>query len=589
VTGDALLTVVVVVSMVVLLARDVVRPSVALLGANVILLLFGVVSHDEAFGGFSNAAPFTIAALYVIARAVEKTGAVQPLIEVALKNHAKGRMALARLLAPVAASSAFLNNTPIVAMLAPAVTEWAERRGRSASQFLMPLSFATILGGTATLIGTSTNLVVAGMMTQAGMQPIGMFEISLVGVPVAIVGVIIIVIWAPLVLPMRKPARHQFQDDIREYVAQASIIPAGTLDGKTVEAGGLRQLAGVFLVQIERNGSVIAPAAPTTVLQGGDRLVFAGRSDTVRDLQAMRGLTFAEQKHALDFNCADHTFFEAVVGGAGSLVGKTLKEADFRSSYQAAVLAIHRAGERVKEKLGTVKLKEADTLLLVSDRGFAGRWRDRNEFLLVSRLGGTLKPTSRQALLVALITLAIVVLAGSGVLPLLQSAILGAFAVVAARVLSPGEARSAIDMDVVIMIAASFGVGRAIEKSGLAGALGGVIVDSFSTFGPLAVLLAVCLATIALTEIITNNAAAALLFPIAMATAAQMGVNARPFALMVAIAASASFLTPIGYQTNTMVYGPGGYRFLDYARLGAPLTVAVILTSMLVIPFFWPF
>jgi di/tricarboxylate transporter len=582
------LTLAVVVGTIYVLARNVVRPALALLAANFGLFLFGVISSREAFAGFSNAAPFTVAALYVLARAVEKTGAMQPLIDAALKGGETGRVALARLLAPVAGSSAFLNNTPIVAMLVPAVSQWAERRGKSASPYLMPLSFATILGGTITVIGTSTNLLVSGLMEHAGMAPIGMFEITAVGLPVAFAGVGVLVMLTPVLLPNRRPAREQFHQDVREYVTSASVVPAGALDGRTVEAGGLRELSGVFLVEIERDGHVIAPAAPTTTLRGGDVLVFAGRSDTVRDLQTMRGLALAEQKHALDFNCADHTFFEAVVSGAGSLAGRTLKERDFRSSFQAAVLAIHRAGERVKGKLGAIPLKEGDTLLLVADRGFARRWRDRNEFLLVSQLGGSPPPSTRQAFLVGLIAIGVIVLAGVGLLPILQASMLGAFALVAARVLSPGEARSAIDMDVVLMIAASFGVGSAIEKSGLADTLGSFLVGSLSSFGPLAVLAAVCVATVVVTEIITNNAAAVLMLPIAFAAAAELRADPRPFAMTVAVAASASFLTPIGYQTNTMVYGPGGYRFGDYVRLGAPLTAVVIATTLLVVPIFWP-
>ncbi len=592
---EAWLTLAVVLVMVIALARDAVAPALAVLVADIALMVTGVIDARAAFSGFSNPAPITVAALYVLARAVEKTGAMQPLVARALGNGGNGghrngqRSALARLMLPTAGASAFLNNTPIVALLAPQVTDWAEKRGRSPSTYLMPLSFAAILGGTITLIGTSTNLVVAGLMQDAGMAPLAMFELTPVGLPVALLGCGLLVLLAPVLLPARRGAREQFQREMREFVMQCDVVPRGPLDGSSVEAGGLRHLQGVFLVQIDRGTDVIAPATPETVLRGGDRLTFAGRVDMVRDLQTHRGLVSAERAHTHDFNTADHTFYEAVISPASPLVGSTLRDAKFRSRYQSAVLAIHRSGGRVNEKLGTVELKEGDTLLLAADRSFAQRWRDTPDFLLISHLGGSPPPSTRQALLVGAVGLAVVLLAGAGLLPILHAALIGVLVLIAARVLTPGEARAAVDFDVIILIAASFGIGAAITQSGLAGIVASGLVTPVAALGPVAVLGALALATIALTELITNNAAAVLLFPIATAAANTMGVDPRPFMIALTIAASASFLTPIGYQTNTMVYGMGGYRFGDFARLGLPLTVLVLVLILLIVPAVWPF
>jgi di/tricarboxylate transporter len=589
VSWEAWFTLAVVVAAVVMMVRDIGAPVVVILGADIVLLVAGVISSKDAFAGFANPAPITVAALFVLAAAVEKTGALQPLIAAILGNGDGGRLRLLRLLAPTAVASAFLNNTPIVAMLAPQVADWAEKRNRPASWYLMPISFATILGGTITVIGTSTNLVVSGLMEQAGMKPIGIFEISRVGLPVAIVGVGVLVLFAQRLLPDRRGARQQFEEEIREYVVHMEVVPSGPLDGQTVEAGGLRSLQGVFLAEIDRGGQVIAPAAPTTLLRGGDRLIFAGRADMIRDLQTMRGLV-ADGSHLSSSGAsASRTFFEVVVSATSPLVGNTLKEADFRSRYQAAVVAIHRAGERVRSKLGEVRLREGDTLLLVTDPEFGNRWRHRNDFLLVAHLGGHPPVSSRQGILVGLIALAVVVVAGAGILPILQASLLGALALVAARVLTPWEARASIEIDVLLVIASSFGIGAAIEKSGLAAILGDGIVRGFDAWGPLGVLFAVTVGTIFITELITNNAAAVLMFPIAMAAAATVGADPRPFAIAVTIAASASFLTPIGYQTNTMVYGLGGYRFTDFFRLGLPLTLIVLATIMIFVPLFWHF
>jgi di/tricarboxylate transporter len=367
------------------------------------------------------------------------------------------------------------------------------------------------------------------------------------------------------------------------------VVPGGALDGATVEQGSLRHLQGVFLAEVRRREETIAPARPDTVLLGGDRLTFGGRVDGGRDLQMMRGLVGAEREHTTGLEDETHTFFEVVVSGASSLAGKTLRDTDFRNRFQAAVVAIHRAGERVNEKLGAVRLREGDTLLLLSDRGFANRWRDGNEFLLVAHLGGSPPVSTRKAITVGIITAAIVTIAGAGILPMVHTALLGALLIVALGVLTPWEARGALDIDGLVGIAASFGIGAAIDQSGLAAWLAGGLLGGLDTWGPLALLIAIVLATVLLTELITNNAAAVLIYPLAIAIALDAGLDPRPFAIAITVAASASFLTPIGYQTNTMVYGLGGYRFTDYARLGLPLTLAVILAIILFVPMFWPF
>ncbi|MBI1722475.1 MAG: anion permease [Gemmatimonadetes bacterium] len=586
---QAWLTLAVVVLTMAALTRDWLTPSSAVMGGVIVLLVAGVVTPAQAFAGFSNPAPITVAALYVLARAVEKTGALQPLIAATLGEGRGGRGALARLLVPVAGASAFLNNTPLVAALAPQVGDWADRRGLSPSRFLMPLSFAAILGGVVTVIGTSTNIVVSGLLESDGQAPIGMFELTRVGLPVAVVGLFCVILLAPVVLPARRPARQDLRENVREFVVSMVVVPGGPLDGQAVEAGGLRHLQGVFLVEVDRGDQSVAPVGPTFVLRGDDRLTFVGRADLIVDLQAARGLASAEGKHLAEFDTVRHTFFEVVVGEASQLVGKTLREADFRGRYQAAVVAIHRAGQRVQAKLGSVRLRAGDTLLLLTDPKFGERWRDRNDFLLVSRFGGSPPAATRKAGLVGVVALAIVVIAGAGLLPILHAALLGAIALVAVGVMTAGEARAAVDLDVIIVIAASFGLGEALDRTGLADRLAGGIVAAFHGLGPRGVLLGVTLATLTITEVITNNAAVVLLFPIAMSTAATLNADPRPFAIAMTIAASSSFLTPIGYQTNMMVYGPGGYRFGDYIRLGAPLTVAVILATVLIVPWFWPF
>jgi di/tricarboxylate transporter len=583
-TWDAWLTLAVLVLTIVALVRDLAAPAAVVLAATVVLLLAGVITAEQAFAGFSNPAPLTVAALYVLARAIEKTGALQPLVTAALGNGDHSRLGLARLLVPTACASAFMNNTPIVAMLAPQVAAWASRRGLPVSRFLMPLSFATILGGTVTVLGTSTNIVVSGLLEASGRAPFGVFEISPVGVPVACVGLATLLLLAPVLLPDRRAASQQFEEDIREFVVSMNVAPGGPLHGRTVEEAGLRHLRGVFLVEIQRGDESIAPVSPDTVLHGDDQLTFVGRADLVADLQSTRGLVSTEHQHAAFVSDANSGFFEAVVSEASPLAGKSIRESGFRGRYQAAVLAIHRAGARIRAKLGEVVLKPGDTLLLLADAEFRNRWRDRNDFLLVSKLDGAPPATTpRQAALVGIVAAGIVIGAATGVLSILEASLAGALALVLCGVMTPAEARSAVNIEVIVLIAASFGLGAAVLASGLAETTAALIVAAFSPWGPAGVLLAIAVATILFTEIITNNAAAVLMFPIAMATATNAGADPRDYAIVVAIGASASFLSPLGYQTNTMVYGPGGYRFGDYARLGFPLTVLLIVILLVTV------
>ena len=451
----------------------------------------------------------------------------------------------------------------------------------------MPLSFAAIFGGMITLIGTSTNLVVSGLLTESGAAPLRMFELTPIGLPITLLGIGSLLVLGPR-LPERRPARADLSEGYREFVVRMTVLREGPLDGHTVEEAHLRHLQGVFLVELERERDVIAPVTPDTVLRGDDVLTFIGRADVVVDVQSAAGLVSSEQKHVAEFDTTRHTFFEVVLGPTSPLVGQTLKAAGFRSRYQAAVVAIHRAGRRVHAKLGGVQLKVGDTLLVLSDPGFGDRWRERGVFLLVSRLGGVTPAATKKAPVVGIVVAGVVLCASLGVLPVLHTALLGAFALVLSGVLTPAEARNAVDLDVILVIAGAFGLGAALQASGLAELAAAFLVAVFGGWGAKGALLGIVLTTVALISIITNNAAAVLVFPIAMSTAADLGLDARPFAIAVAVAASASFLTPVAYQTNIMVYGHGGYRFTDYTRLGLPLTVIVVVVTVMLVPVLWP-
>lgn len=583
-----LFTVLVLAGIVYALARDLAPPAGVMVGGMVAVMVAGVVTVDQAVSGFSNPAPITIAALYVLARAIEKTGALAPILSKMLGRSSSDRITLARLLAPTAAVSGFINNTPIVAMLMPQVEAWARQHRKSPSAVLMPLSFAAILGGTMTLTGTATNIVVSGLLAEAGEPPLAFFELAWVGIPVAILGLVVLVLTTPLLLPARRSVQEQSAEEFREFILDMKVTAGGPMDGVTVEQAGLRHLTGVFLVQIERDGETSAPVAPHNTLRGGDLLRFAGRADTVVDLQARPGLETTENRHVSHIASGESAFFEAVIGADSPLVGHTVRDVSFRSRYQAAVIAVHRSGQRVNAKIGDVKMRVGDTLLLLADPGFKSRWADRRDFLLISPLRAAPPVASPKAWYVFLIGAGIVAVAASGVLPLVTAALLGATLLVLTGTVTPGEARSSVDLDVIITIAAAFSLSFALIESGLAERIALGVVELVGGMGVVPVLIAITILTFLMTEIITAKASVPLVIPIAFAAAAAMGADPRPFAIAVAVAGALGFLSPIGYPTNTMVYGPGGYRYTDYLRLGMPLTLIVLICASVIIPLRWP-
>ena len=581
---DALITLGALAVMVAGLVTGKLSPPAAVLAASASLFVLGVTTAEQAFSGFANTAPITVAALYVIAGAVDRTGALAPIVSRLLAKPKSLRRDIAQLIVPSAVGSAFLANTPIVAMLTPAVTRWADREGRSASSFLIPLSYGTILGGSLTAIGTSTNLVASGLLEDAGLGGLELFELAKIGGPLLLVGLVVIILGAPLLPERRRPTEPSAQGD-RAFTVAMTVEPDGALDGRSVSDAGLRHLEGLFLTQIDRPGQTIAPVRPDQVIRGGDQLLFAGQVDDVVELQKVQGLSPAGSTASSAFGDSGSTgYFEVVIGPSSPVVGRTAADVGFRQRYDAAILAVHRSGDLVKGQPGGTRFRAGDTLLVVASRSFRARWRNTGEFLLISRLDADIPADSRGAPL-ALAALGLAVgLPLFGILPLTRSTILAAILIVAFGVLRPREARDAVDVNVVLMIGGAFGLGAAITETGIAERVANGLLDTFGVVGMVGAVVGLLITTMVLTELITNAAAVVLAFPIALDVAEQTGLDPRLLVIGIAVAGSASFLTPVGYQTNMMVYGPGGYRFSDYLRLGIPLSLTtIIVISTLVV------
>ncbi len=453
----------------------------------------------------------------------------------------------------------------------------------------MPLSYAVILGGSMTMIGTSVNLFVNDLIDKAGLGRLNIFAIFGIGLPLTVGGIVLMVLLGPYLLKDRATPGEALAGTEREFTVEMTIAANSALVGVTVAEAGLRNLDGVFLVEVERADRVIAAVGPDEPLTAGDRLVFVGNLARVLDLQRMSGLTSAEARHFDDLaRNPQRQFVEAVIGAGSPLVGSSLKASGFRRRYGSAVVAIHRASEQLKGKLGDVRLHAGDVVLVLAGPDFHQRYRERRDFAVVSPLNQERPIRREHARTVELATGALILLAGTGVLELLKVSLLIAFGLIVARIVTPGDARRFIDANVLLLMATSFALGKAVEQSGLASSFAKLVVSSALPLGLYGLLAAVLATTMLVTEVISNIAAAALMFPIAIAVAEQAGANSLPFAVVVIFGATMSFLTPIGYQTNTMVWAMGGYRYKDFARLGAPLTLFVLVAAPALVTVFFP-
>jgi len=563
--------------------------DVILWGGVSLLLVLGILEPHDALGGLAKEGMVTVGVLYIVVAGIRATGGMAWVVQTLLGRPRSILGAQARLMGPVAAASAFLNNTPLVAMMIPAVTEWAKNLRLPASKLMIPLSYAAIFGGVCTLIGTSTNLVVYGLvLSETDMPPLGMFTITWVGVPCAIAGIAYMLLFSRWLLPDRQPAIST-TDDPRQYTVEMIVEANGPMVGKTIEQAGLRHLSGLYLMEIEREGEVRPAVAPEETLQANDRLVFVGIVGSVVELHKMRGLKPAtDQVFKLDAPRSQRCLLEAVVSDSCPLAGVSVREGRFRTVYNAVVIAVARNGERLREKIGDIVLKPGDTLLLEALPSFVAQHRDSRDFYLVSRIPGSELPRYEKSWVALLILFGMVAVVTAGWLSMLKGALLAAGLMLITRCCRVSEARRGVDWHVLLVIAAAFALGAALDKTGAAAAIAGGLVD-LAGGHPWLTLAMVYAATTIFTEIITNNAAAILVFPIALAVSKDLGVNFMPFVAAIMVGASASFSTPIGYQTNMMVYGPGGYRFLDYPRVGLPLNVVIGVVTVLLAPLVWPF
>jgi di/tricarboxylate transporter len=577
-------------------------PDLILWSGTGVLLLTGIITPKETIAGFANEGLVTVAAMYVVAAGMERTGAMSWLIERVLGRPRTLLGAQAAVMLPPALLSAFMNNTPLVAMMMPVVSDWSRKHRFSVSKLLLPMNYAVVLGGLGTLIGTSSTIVVSGLLAakaRAEASPgvlvdpvhvngLGMFDITWTGVPAAVVGLVVLLLVARRMLPERRPAISS-HDDLRQYTVEMMVDPMGPLVGRTIEEAGLRHLPGMFVAEIDRDGHAIPAVAPTQVLDANDRLVFVGIIDSVKDLQKIRGLMPAtEQVFKLDAPRSERRLIEAVVSNTCPLIGKTVREGRFRSQYNAVVIAVARNGERINKKIGDIVLRPGDTLLLEAHPSIIDQQRNSRDFFLIGEVEDSQMPLHHKAPLAAALLVSLVVAASVGWVSIVTAAITVGVLMVLTRCCTSAEARRSIDLQVLMVIAASFGLAKAMENTGVAADIASRII-TLGGANPLIALAMVHLVTMCFAEVMSHNAAAVLVFPIAWGMADKLGVNHMPFVIAVALGASCGLATPFVYQTNLMVFGPGGYRVSDYLRLGGLLNILVLIVDVIVGPMVFPF
>jgi di/tricarboxylate transporter len=583
---DQILVFIVLVFILISLYREILGPAFTFLVGVIVLGIFGVLTPAEILRGFGNEQIAVVIMLLLIGDVIRRTAVVEVIFDRFFKSARSNRGFMSRMILLIAGFSAFLNNTPLVAVMIPYVHSWCKRNNISPSKFLIPLSYAAILGGCATLIGTSTNLIVNGLVLDQtiipDLEPLKIFDFAIVGIPMIVVGSLYLLFFGERLLPTKPDTLTQLSLGRREYMVEAKVVHKSPLIGKTIEEAGLRSQPGFHIVEIWRRGYKISVFGADFLLDRGDILIFAGETESIADMVRSRsGLSIPEVGMLLKKSRTE--MVEVVVSQNSTIVNKTVREAGFRSQYDAAIVSVHRNGELIKGKIGEVILKAGDVLLLFTGENFVARTVAMKDFYFISKVSEMVKlEWYKSAVLLGGLILAIL-LAALNLFPLFISLLLILVLSLAMRITHPRELPGAIDYNLALIIVLSLALGTAMIKTGTADLVADGVIRLFRPLGVIGILTGIYLITTILAAYITSKAAAAIIFPIALTTAVNLSMDPMPFILITAYASAANFMTPVGFQTNLMVYGPGGYSFNDFFRIGAPLTLLYMIVTITIL------
>ena len=588
---DTIVVLIVLLFIVVSLYRGIMGPGFTFATGVIVLGLFGILSPREIMAGFANVQIAVILLLLIIGDMIRKTSVVAILFDRMFRKSRSYKGFMWRMTILVGGFSAFLNNTPLVAIMMPYLYRWGKKNNIPVSKLLIPLSYVAILGGCATLIGTSTNLIVNGLVEDQTVFPeftsLGLFDFAIVGVPMILIGFIYLVFFAEKLLPVRKDAMEDFTAKSREYMVEVLVRKNSGMIGKSVGEAGLRNLKGLFLAEIIRESEVIRPVSPSTFIMEGDILLFAGDTQTIVEMiDSDSGLQLSQVGM---FVKKPHTeVLEIVISHNSTIISKTVRETNFRGKYDAAIIAIHRNGEKVSGKIGKVKLNAGDVLLLLVGDDFNNLSSETLDFYLISKIKDfrKLKPYKLVVLLGG--TALAILLSALNVISLFMALTILLILVMILKIASPKDVHKSLDLNLGIIIALSLALGIAMVKTGLAHIIADNFIRALEPFGVIGLLAGIFIITNLLASYITNKASVALIFPISITVAYDLGLaDPTPFILIVAFAGAANFITPIGYQTNLMVYGPGGYAFKDFFKIGFPLTILYGITTVTILYYYY--
>ncbi|ELP5730458.1 SLC13 family permease [Vibrio vulnificus] len=552
-----------------------IKPSYIFAGAAFAAFMAGLSDLTTIAANFTNSSLLTLVLLILASTALEKTR----LISWVSRSISEGSLVtvIAKLGFSTAFLSSFTNNTAVVVSLIGAIKR---NRQHSPSKLLIPLSYAAIFGGTLTLIGTSTNLIINSFVEDAGLPSLNFFTPTLIGLAVVLGGVLVLIPLSYL-LP---DYDEQGQDDL-PYFLEARVEPGSPLVGRSVTENNLRALRKLFLAEVIRDGQTVSSVGPDFVLQAKDRLLFCGEVDSVSTLQEIQGLTLFGQQHLNGQN-----FVEVVVSSSATFCNKTLKSSRFRDRFDAVVVAIRRGHERLEGGLGNITLAAGDTLVVVPGKRFeAERQAHRKEFVLMNDLDSSARLDSHKSALVLLGFAAVIVAALAGLVPIIKGLAAYLLALVVFGIVQLNELRRRFPIDIVVIVGSALSIAQLMISSGFSERMGGMFIEAFNGWGVFGALVATYVMTLILTELVTNNAAAALAFPLGYSMALGYGVDPMPFIMAVLFGASASFISPYGYQTNLLVYSVGNYRLLDYLKIGVPISLVYSVLVLTLIPVFFPF
>ncbi|MEM1134195.1 MAG: SLC13 family permease [Bacteroidota bacterium] len=560
------------VFLIISLFGNLLKPAISFLVGVLVLLLTEVLPIDKFLAGFANQQVITIVLLVLISAGLRKNFNIFQLFNKVFLVAKSAKSFLALMMAFVASASAFINNTPMVAMMTPYVYDWGKRKKIPPSKLLIPLSYATILGGMITVVGTSTNLVMLGFLEQNRLPLLVYTDFLYLGLLVTIIGIFFILFIGYYLLPGNKDKLALFKEAAREYLVETKIAPNSDLQGKTVSEARLRNLKGVYLVDIIRSGKVISPVAPKEELLANDKLLFAGDTNKIVELvKANKGLLLPKPNGVFIGNNLDIT--EVVIPVNSPLSGKVVKDSDFRNRYDAAIVAIHRNGERLRGRIGDIKLQVGDLLLITTGQDFYKRNDVLKGLYIISKIqkanaGNAFKRNLFLSLLAGIILLII-----SGLLKLFLGLLILFSALVVLGLFGVADIRKETDFNLIAILICALALGNAMIDTGAAQIIASTVMQFILPFGNIGLLAGLFFLTVLLTTFITNAAAVSIVFPIAYSLCTSMQIVGTPYYLAIAFAASCAFMTPIAYQTNLMVYGPGGYKFSDYFKIGFPLTI----------------